>query len=218
MKHVMLIVGILLIAAVPASAQQTAVGVTGKGLKLGLDFATINTDYNELDEFLDTRTGFSGGAFLTYSLNRQFAVQPELLFVTKGAYKGSFLFSAYWDMYYLEVPVLLRFDMAPEGRLRPYLLAGPAVSVLLSSKIGALGYDYTVTDGMHKLDLGLVFGGELDYRRMVFDIRYTLGLLNTVDAAKVNKLTGAEPDDFYYLEGDPSVKNDNLSFMIGLRF
>jgi hypothetical protein len=217
MKTLILFVGMVLLLSVEASAQEPVVGVTGKGLKLGFDIANINTDYDELDEFLDSRVGFTGGAFLTYAFSRQFAVQPEVLYVSKGAEKGIFIFTAYWSIDYIEVPVLLKFDLAPMGPAHPNLFAGPAMSILLNSEIGGFNESFDVADGMKSVDAGIVFGGGIDYKRVTFDIRYTLGLSNTVDADKINAMTGAVPGDFYYLEGDPSVKNKNISFMAGIR-
>jgi len=218
MKNLIPLVGIILLLCVAANAQQATTGVTGKGFKLGFDIAKISTESKELNDFLDSRSGFIGGAYLTYSLNRQFAVQPEILYVSKGAEKDIFIFGAEWIIDYLEVPVLLKFNIAPEGRVRPNLFVGPAMSVLLSSKFHIINEEYDVKDGMKSMDVSLVFGGGVDYKRVIFDVRYTLGLVNTIDAAKVNALTGAEPGNRYYLEGDPSVKNTNLSFMVGVRF
>lgn len=218
MKTVILFAAMVLLLSVAASAQVPATGITGKGLKLGLGFASINTDYQELDDFFDSRVGFSGGAFLTYSLSPQFAVQPEVLYVSKGAEKDLFFFTAYWSSDYIEVPVLLKFDLMPMGPAHPNLFAGPAMSFLLGSEIGALGVSYDVADGMKSTDFGVVFGAGIDYRRFTFDVRYDLGLSNTIDADKINSITGAVPSDFYYLEGDPSVKNKDVSFMLGFRF
>jgi len=218
MKHLFLLVGAILLLCVAAGAQESAVGVTGYGVKLGFDIATINTAYQELDDFLDSRVGFIGGAFLTYNLNRQFALQPEVLYVSKGSEKGVFLFTAYWDIDYLEIPVLLKFDLDPEGAIHPMIFAGPALDILLSSEIGALGESLDVSDGMKSMDFSLAFGGGVDYKHFVFDVRYTLGLANTIDAAKVNRLTDAQSGDWFYLEGDPDVKNNNLSFMFGVKF
>jgi len=218
MKNVILIVGVILVLCVAASAQEAVSGVTGKGVKLGFDLASINTDYNELDELLDSRMGFIGGAYLTYNLNRQFAVQPEILYVSKGAEKDLFIVTPYWSIRYLEIPVLLKFDLVPQGPVHPNLFAGPAMSILLSSEVGVLDLSYDVADGMKSVDFGLVFGGGFDYKWFVFDARYTLGLANTVDADKFNDLTGEEPGDYFYLEGDPSVKNNNISFMVGVKF
>jgi opacity protein-like surface antigen len=218
MKNVILTVVMVLLLGVAASAQQATVGVTGKGLKLGFGIANINTDYNELDEFLDSRMGFSGGAFLTYSLSRQIAVQPEILYVTKGAAKDIFFFNAHLNLDYLEIPVLLKFDFVPDGKLRPNLYAGPALDVLLASKFHIIDETYDIKDYTKGMDFSLVFGGGFDYNRVTFDIRYTLGLTGIVDAAdKINEAIGSEPGDSYYLEGDPSVKNTNLSFMLGFK-
>ena len=219
MTRVLMLTGLILLLCVAASAQQTTVGVTGKGVKLGFDIAKINTDYNELDDFLDTRVGFSGGAFLTYTLNRQFAVQPELLYVSKGAEKDLFFVSAEWSMDYLELPVLLKYDIVPDGKLHPNVFIGPAFALLLSSKVRFMDYSYDVADYMKSMDVGFVFGAGVDYKRVTFDVRYNLGLVGTIDAAdKINDLTGEEPGDTFYLEGDPSVKNTVFSFMLGVRF
>ena len=217
MKKLTLLVGIILILGVTASAQQANVGVTGKGFKLGFDIASINTDYDELDDFLDSRVGFIGGVYLTYNFTPQFAVQPEILYVSKGAEKDLFIVTPYWSISYLEVPVLLKFDIMPAGPAHPNLFVGPAMSVLLSSEVGYSDESFDVADGMKSLDMSLVFGGGIDYKHLTFDVRYTLGLTNTIDADKVNELTGEEAGDYFYLEGDPSVKNSNISFMIGAR-
>jgi hypothetical protein len=219
MKNLILLVGMILLLCVAASAQQTTVGVTGKGLKLGFGIANISTEYTELNDFLDSRVGFSGGGFLTYAFNRQFAVQPEILYVTKGAAKDLFFFNAHLNLDYLEIPVLLKFDFMPDGKIHPNLFAGPALDVLLASKFHIISETYDIKDYTKSTDFSLVFGGGLDYKHVTFDIRYSLGLTNIVDAAdKINEATGAEPGDSYYLEGDPSVKNTNISFMVGARF
>lgn len=215
MKSAILAAGMVLLLCTAACAQH---GVTAKGLKIGFGFADISTEYSELNDLVDSRVGFNGGAFLTYSINRRFAVQPELLYVSKGAGKSALFFSVTWSIDYLEVPVLAKFDLKPNGPLHPNLLAGPALGILLSSKFHIFGDSYDVADGLKSTDLGFVFGGELDYRHITLDVRYTLGLVNTIDAAKINKLTGAQPNDLYYLEGDPTSKNTNLAFMLGYRF
>ena len=217
MKKLFLLMGMILLGAA-VSAQQPSTGITGKGFKVGFDFSDINTDYDELDNFLDGRTGVLAGAYLTYSFDRQFALQPEIFYVQKGAGKDLFIFSAEWSINYLEIPVLLKFNLSPEAKVQPSLFAGPALGVLLSSKVSAVNESIDVKDGMKSTDISLVFGGGVDYKKVTFDVRYTLGLTNVIDAGKINSLTGAEPGDYFYLGGDPSVKNTNISFMVGVRF
>ncbi|MDD5719619.1 MAG: porin family protein [Candidatus Krumholzibacteria bacterium] len=218
MKSRVLLVGVILLFCFSANAQLPAVGITGKGVKLGVAFATISTDYDELDDFLDSRGGFIGGAYLTYSLSRQFALQPEILYVAKGGEKDFFFVAPYWSSDYLEFPLLLKFSIVPAGPIHPILFVGPAVSFLLSSEVGVSSYSYDVKDGMKSVDFSVVFGGGIDFKRFTFDVRYTMGLVNAIDADKINRLTGAEPNDYFYLEGDPSVENANFSVMIGVRF
>lgn len=222
MKKTILLGGIILLLYVSVSAQKPEVGITGYGVKLGLGFAGINTDYDELDDFLDSKTGFSGGAFLTYSLNRQFAIQPELLYVMKGAEKGAFLFSAEWSMNYLEVPVLLKFDMAPAGPIHPNLFVGPSVALLMSSEISAFGYSADVADYVKSMDFGFVLGAGLDYKRFTLDARYTMGLGGVLDVADAldawNEYVEADPGDALYFDEEPSVKNTNFSVMVGFKF
>lgn len=222
MKRVIMLGGLILLLCVSVCAQKPEVGITGYGAKLGLSFAGINTDYDEFDEFLDSRTGFTAGAFLTYSLNRQFAIQPELLYVSKGAEKDLFFVTPEWSMDYLEIPILLKFDIIPQGPLHPNLFAGPAFALLLSSEISASDYSADVADYMKSMDVSLVFGGGIDYKRITFDVRYTMGLGGVLDVADAidewNEYTDAEPGDFYYLEEEPSVKNTNLTFLIGVKF
>ncbi|HPC12030.1 MAG TPA: porin family protein, partial [candidate division Zixibacteria bacterium] len=206
MKQLILMAGALLMLGIAASAQESPAGVTGKGVKLGLDFSRINTEYDELDDFLDSRVGFTAGAFLTYRVSRQFAVQPEILYVAKGAEKDFFFYTPEWATEYLEIPVLLKFDLMPAGPAHPNLFAGPALDFLLGSEFRVSDYRIDLSDYTQSVDVGLVFGGGIDYGYFTFDARYTVGLIGMVDgfddfAAAVNEATGAEPGDSYYLDG-----------------
>ncbi len=219
MKRTLMFGGIFLLLCVAANAQQPTAGITGAGIKLGFGFAGIDTEYDELDEFLDSRTGFSVGAFLTYSLTDRFAIQPEICYVSKGAEKDLFFVSPEWSIDYLEVPVLLKYDFVPSGPLHPNLFAGPAFAMLLSSEISISDYSADVADVLKSVDFSLVLGGGVDYKRVTFDIRYTMGLTGILDASdKWNELVEAEPGDSYYLENDPSVKNTNFTILFGVRF
>ncbi len=219
MKNLVLTMGVVLFLCGAAGAQETAGGITGQGFKLGIGIANISTDYEELNEFLDSRVGFSGGVFLTYAIDRQFSIQPEILYVSKGAAKDFFFFDAHWNLDYLEIPVLLKLDLAPEDKVHPSLFAGPALDILMASKFHVLNEEYDIKDFTKSMDVSLIFGAGLDYKRVTFDIRYSLGLSGVVDVGQgINEATGAEEGDAYYLDGTPSVKNTDIQFMAGVRF
>ena len=91
------------------------------GPKLGANFATLG-DLGDLDNEI----GFVGGFFFTLELNN-FYVQTELLYSQQG---GTFNFSSF-DLNYINVPVLLKFDIV--GSLNFHL--GPQFGFLVNDNI-----------------------------------------------------------------------------------
>lgn len=77
-------------------------------------------------------------------------------------------------MDYLEIPVLLKFNLAPDAKVHPNLFVGPALSVLLNSEVSFINESFDVKDGMKSTDISIVFGGGVDVKKITFDIRYTL--------------------------------------------
>ena len=174
MNKLVVAIGLVLLFSVCVSAQPEGIGVTGKGLKLGVDMAKIHTSIDALNEYLGTKTGFTGGAFLTYNISRRFALQPEVLYVTKGAKKGIFIFNVSWNLNYIEIPVLLKYGFATNGRTKPNLFVGPALGILTSANVSFIGTSYDVKSAMKTTDIGLVFGGGFDHKSFTFDAIYTL--------------------------------------------
>lgn len=169
-------------------------GLVGKGVKAGLAVSNIGGEFGEVLNG-DARIGLSGGVFVTIGLGGVFQLQPELLWVAKGATDqmtltdpagtpvGTQDFTYALD--YLEIPVLLRIAPATGAPIRPSLLVGPALAIKLSSRmnssgpLGNLGQDLDFVSGT---DLGLVLGVGVDLGggpgRFLLDARYTLGLTN----------------------------------------
>jgi len=220
-----------------AQAQQHVAGVSGYGIKIGAGWATMNTN----DETFESGSagGITAGIFLTYAVSPKLALQPELLYVPKGSSTDNLFVASGFDCSYLEVPILLKYNLTGTGKLIPSLYAGPAVGVLLS---GELFSDWfvsdregsDVTDGMNSLDMSLIFGGDLEFAsskkfNFFVDVRYSLGLTNTVDPAKWNDgRTIIDEGDwgiFHWtdydrpiLPSDAYARNRVISFMLGVRF
>lgn len=228
---------VFLLIGMGAQAQQHVAGVSGYGMKAGVGWASMGTN----DETFNTGTtgGITAGVFVTYTLSPKLALQPELLYASKGSSTDNLFFASGFDCSYLEVPILLRYNLTQTGKLKPVLYAGPAVGVLLSGElfsdwfiIGRDGSD--VSDGMNSVDFSLVVGGELGLpssRRFNFfvDLRYSLGLTNTVDPAKWNDgRTIIDEGDwgiFHWtdydrpiLPSDAYARNRVFSIMFGIRF
>jgi len=135
------VVGATAWAAAPAAAGPH---VAGWGFRAGWSGAQLLGNGGDIIA-PQVRSDFTWGLFATTRLNSWLSFQPELAWVSKGGKEDFTAFSfpsptevTYTDfhsahrLHYLEVPLLLRFELPSVGPLRPYTLAGPAPAWLLS--------------------------------------------------------------------------------------
>jgi hypothetical protein len=196
------------LAAAPLAHAGSAFGIKG-----GLSLSHVNADLVNTDN----RTGFVGGAYGAFELAPGFGLQPELLFVRKGAKLfstnvtiGSTTFGKVGttlDVDYVEVPVLLRFDVPSAGLVDLRLLAGPVASFKMNEQLsttGLIGVKLD-TNEIKTADWGLAAGGAIAIKSgsytLVGEGRYTFGLANISDLP---------------FGGD--VKNGTFYAMAGLEF
>lgn len=163
------------------------------GIKAGLSLSHVNADLFDTDN----RTGFVGGVYGAFDLSPMIGVQPELLFVRKGAKLfstnvtiGSLTFGSVGstlDVDYVEIPVLLRLSLPTAGPVDVRLLAGPVASLKVAEKVsttGLIGVSLD-SDQVKTSDLGLALGGAVALQsgsmKLVGEGRYTIGLANISD-------------------------------------
>ena len=211
MKRCMLSAALTLVA-VACSVPAAQAGVS-YGFKGGVSLSHVNADLFDTDN----RSGFVGGAYGSFDLSPSFAVQPELLYVRKGAKLfsttvtlGGITFGSVGstlDVDYLEVPVLLRLSLVPAGPVDLRLLGGPVASFKVDEKIsttGLIGVSLG-TDQAKSTDFGLALGGAAAIRngglKVVAEGRYTFGLSDVSD-----------------LPFGGEIKNSAIYAMLGLEF
>ncbi|MDH4157876.1 MAG: PorT family protein [candidate division Zixibacteria bacterium] len=220
MRTLLVSVAVVLLFALSAFAQDEAVGLTGKGLKVGVNMADLAGDDAE---GWDMKIGFGGGGFITYHFTPQFAVQPEVLYMMKGAKTAADL---KWKADYIEIPILLKFTPQMQGNLKPAIFAGPAVAMLMSAKLSN-GGSIDIKDGLKSMDVGIAFGAgaaiQMETMTITFDARYTMGMTKFVDYKEWNKTMEELAEDLEGFEWgalteDPKVKNTNISVMVGVSF
>jgi len=193
----------LLIAA-PLQAQTTL------GVKGGINIANVDASVSDLPDVIDSKTGFVGGAFVSFGLGSLFAIQPELLYSQKGFEASEGPLEAQLGTNYFEIPVLVKaqFKLA---MLRPAIYAGPVVSFETSCNLDIVGVSVDCDDDegfidRKKTDWGAVFGANVDLILgpviLLVDARYQLGLTNLADVE----------------ESDESVKNRVWQIMAGVGF
>lgn len=156
------------------------------------------------------------GVFFSLNLNPTFSIQPEAYLVIKGGSLeksgGESVFKLQPQLTYIHVPVLAKAHIVREGKVKPIVFAGPAVSFLTKAvqryyEDGTLLYEEDIKEKgyVRNSDFGIVFGGGLEFALgkalLVLDVRYDLGLVD-VDA-----------------ESDTTVaKNRALMLLVGIGF
>ncbi len=225
MRKMKMVLVLLLVLGLSASLM--AQGIVDKGIKAGLNFANLTGD--DVEDY-DAKMGLAVGGYLTYKLNENITIQPELLFTSKGAKMEETMeeedegwtYEEELEMTiclnYIEIPILARYDVNTAGNMKPYIMAGPAVAFNISAtgdaeyslkvydEDGDLMFDESGSEeddleDIKALDLGLVFGGGVMFNKFSVDARYEMGLTSIDDT----------DEDF-------DIKNSVLSLMVGYSF
>ena len=153
----------------------------------------------------DVRAGFLGGGFVTISISPNFAVEPQVFYVQKGANyhadSAGTQLSSSRALSYIEIPLLFKARY-PVGTARWPLIvsaiAGPAIAI-------RTGCTYTDPSGAQidcgkqpgtdsnmqevqvaNLDLSASFGVGLDFSHFAFQARYDYSFTNLFTYPNVN--------------------------------
>lgn len=188
-------------------SQITFIGKSG----VSLSNITFNEDINAQspgDFKYESKTGFMIGLAMEIPIVAQrFSIQPEVLFVQKGykeKYDDSESSSSYKTTFnYLEIPAFARVNF---GKF--YVLAGPSIAFGLGGtykgsdtsktipstaehegkvKFGEEPTNYNGSNlYANAVDMGLQFGAGLNFKVIVIDVRYGLGLSDVFDENHIN--------------------------------
>jgi len=199
------------------------------GFKGGINSATVIGDDTD---GLDGRNGIIGGLFANLKLAKGFSLQPELLYAQKGA-KGPMTVEgipvdATIQMDYIEIPVLLKYNLGGRGSLSPFLIGGVAFSTIKSSKTKASVVGLPLLTGEsdnfneRSSDVGIVVGGGIDLSmgliRISAELRFTAGTKAMWKDVDIDNL----PDDEWVYADDTGkaldMKNSVVSVMVGFMF
>lgn len=204
----------LIIAVVAAVALTALVPLglqAGVGLKGGLSWSSLSLASTEPIPFtFGTSQSYAGGMFFDIGMGFV-TVQPEILYVRMGGeYEVDELNSLEFRHQYIQVPLLLRFNILPAGPIRPFICAGGYGAYLIKAE-GVMEIDGTVektdvTEDYQRFDYGLVGGAGLLFKLGVVGLsiegRYNYGLANLLKDPAV---------------GD-SMKNQSLMALVGIKF
>jgi hypothetical protein len=136
------------------------------GIKAGYNSSSVKVE-DGVD--YDSKSGLHFGGLAHIHINRQFAVQPELVFSCQGGEDGD----AKLKLNYLNIPVLLQYMINNGFRLQ----TGPQLGFLLSAKQKFGDVTVDVDDIIKSTDFSWVFGaGYIFTSGIGIDARFNLGL------------------------------------------
>lgn len=181
------------------------------GVKGGINLANLYVD-DVADENL--KVGLNAGLFFKIPFAEFFAIQPEILYSSKGSKltynnfingQGEYRF----NLNYVEVPMLAVFNLGPHFNIH----AGPYAALLTSANIKDMNDDGTIediddlnVDNFNRFDYGLAGGVALEFSNFTLGARYNYGLK---EVGKSGNISGQLTRD---------AKNSVASFYIGFGF
>ena len=189
-----------LLLGTPAMAQSVQGGIKG-----GVSFSTLSglteviSEVAEID--VDQRTNWLVGGFVKVNFGRFVAVQPEVLYVRKGAKAaatGLLTESVKFNLDYIDIPVLLRLQTGQDTGF--YVLAGPSFGINIAAETESDSETEDISDEIEN-DTGLVVGAGFDLAHILIEGRYT------------QSLTNVSKDEI-----GPTVKHRAVSILFGIRF
>ncbi|MDN3596022.1 outer membrane beta-barrel protein [Zunongwangia endophytica] len=133
------------------------------GVKAGLNFSTTKFEENIHDfKFTEENgTGFHVGSFVDLALNTHFHAQTEVLYSREGV-KDQFV-----D--YINIPLIGKWYPIPTV----YIGIGPQLSILANTE--------SYKDNFENILFGALFEAGVEINHFVFDVRYILGISNSVE-------------------------------------
>jgi hypothetical protein len=151
------------------------------GIKGGVNMSNF---YNEDADDKNMLFGFNAGVYATLPISDFVAIQPELLFTTRGSELEYNTLGASGNvklkLNYIELPLLVRVNLTKNFNIH----AGGYASYMVSSKAtgdGAIDFEQDFdTDDFNKFDAGIAAGVGLDFNPISVGLRYNYGLTTFV--------------------------------------
>ena len=174
-----IVLALMTFMAMPAFSQD--VNVTRFGVKGGVNFSNFRVDDIEDN---NVKAGLNLGLFLKLPISDAVAIQPELLYSSKGSKlrydniiqgEGEYRF----NMNYIEVPIMGVFHIGEVFNIQ----VGPYLAYLASANIKNMDDDLNIQgvtelneDNFNRFDYGVAAGIGLDFNGFVVGARYNYGL------------------------------------------
>ncbi|MEO7995910.1 MAG: porin family protein [Gemmatimonadaceae bacterium] len=162
-------------ATIPSTASAQSIGTL-----IGANIASISNIGEGVSDVTGglfnskKRIGLKGGFFLKIPIAGMVSLEPELLYAQNGVrvestVSGDESFDV--DLGYVEIPVLMRIDVARTKHLHPILMAGGSAAYRVQCKFGASSSGSTVAQ-----DCGATGGADDPFKKNDYSVVGGAGL------------------------------------------
>jgi hypothetical protein len=189
-----LIVVLSLMALAPseAQAQQAKAGIKG-----GVNFSNF---YKGDPDDKNARVGFHGGFYGQIFASDFFALQPEILFSTRGSevkYTGAFNQKVRLNLSYFDVPIVAVFKLGKVFEIHAGAYGGylAGANIKTSGDLGNNAEDLD-RDSFNKFDYGALAGFGINVGALQIGARYNLGLQELQNSTISNAVLGDAKNSF----------------------
>lgn len=185
----------LILMLLPAAGRaQTDLGIKG-GLNIS-DVVMTNFINPDVESDLSLKLGLHAGIFINGKVNERMGMAAELLYSNKGV-KGI----TNIHLHYITVPLLFQYQLSEAI----WAEIGPEPGYLFSARsdLGNVSNTYN-----NKFDLALDGGFRLNTAKLIFGVRYCVGLFSV-----------QEPFETFRSQGKEQIKYQNrvLQFSVGYK-
>lgn len=182
---------------------------TNFGIKGGMNSSNV-TFSEDIAEEWNALWSFRVGVFYNLKIFKIISFQPEFFYTRKGAKATGTYFgeeiTAIEKLDYFEVPLLLKMSFPVSGFNRFNVFAGGygALNIGARSVIKYRGEtaQEDIKSDINNFDYGIVFGGSINFWKLILDIRYSIGMQN------IKAISFA----------DYAVKNRSFTLLVGYSF
>jgi hypothetical protein len=192
-KLLMLTLVVLFVCSITTNAAGISLGLKGGLAIANLSGAFIEELEEEIEADLGSKMVFAGGVFVDIGFSEMIGLQPEILYISKGAKAEEAEGSVTMNLTYLEIPLLLKLKIPASPLLTFQILAGPTIGMNLGAKgvIEATGeetQEEDFKDDIKLMDMGVSFGAGVGIGLgssgiLTLDGRYTMGLVSIAEDA-----------------------------------
>lgn len=150
------------------------------GIRGGLNLSNRSTTAENPIVVPGDKTGFHAGLIMQYRTDSNFIVQPEILYTQKGYTYNFILVDHTISMDYVEVPILLKYDIKVAKGLNIQPAVAPYVGYAVIAKdnyklINEIEND--IIEDINRIDYGVELGADIQViDRVVLGARYKIGL------------------------------------------